>query len=63
LKNRQIKALELILNQSQRLNAKSYSNMFNVSQPTASRDLNDLVKRNLITKEKEGKTTYFKKIS
>lgn len=63
LKNRQIKALELILNQSQRLNAKSYSNMFNVSQPTASRDLNDLVKRNLITKEKEGKTTYFIKIS
>ena len=63
LKNRQIKALELILNQSQKLNAKSYSNMFNVSQPTASRDLNDMVQKNLITKEKEGKTTYFMKIS
>ena len=63
LKNRQIKALELILNKSKKLNAKIYSDIFNVSQPTASRDLNDMVKRNLITKEKEGKTTYFMKIS
>ena len=59
LKNRQIKALKLILNDSQKITAKLYSDMFNVSQPTASRDLNDLVKRNLITKEKKRKNSLF----
>jgi len=61
LKNRQIKALKLILNHDKSINADYYSKKFNVSKSTASRDLNDLVDKNLITKERHKKEVFFVK--
>lgn len=55
LNDRQIYALEYIINKNEKLTVNSYTQVFNVSRPTASRDLNKLVNLDLIKSRKNGK--------
>ena len=52
---RQIKVLTLIVNNKEVMTVKRYSNLFDVSRQTASRDLNQLLKTDLINKIKNSK--------
>ena len=55
LNKRQIKALSLIINNKEVMTVNRYSNLFNISRPSASRDLNQLLETNLINKIKNSK--------
>ena len=54
LNDRQISALEYIIN-NKKLTVNLYAQLFNISRPTASRDLNKLVNLGLIKSHKIGK--------
>ena len=53
LKDRQITALKMMLNNNYIFTTKKYIDKFKVSKSTAARDLNELVDKNLISKESD----------
>lgn len=55
LNNRQIKALKLIVNERKKLTNRQYRELFNISKPTATRDLTQLVKKNLTREDGKGR--------
>ena len=61
LKNRQIEALKLIINENKVINGDYYSKKYHVSKSTASRDLNDMANKKLITKKRSKKEVFFAK--
>ncbi len=56
LNRRQINALKLMVNERRKLTNRQYREMFNVSKPTATRDLTQLVKENLIREVGKGRS-------
>ncbi|MDR3223289.1 MAG: DUF4062 domain-containing protein [Methanobrevibacter sp.] len=59
LNDRQISALEYMINNNKELTANLYAKLFNISRPTASRDLNKLVNLDLIKRHFNGKFNEF----
>ncbi|PIP13894.1 MAG: hypothetical protein COX49_00850 [bacterium (Candidatus Stahlbacteria) CG23_combo_of_CG06-09_8_20_14_all_40_9] len=55
LNSRQIEALKLMVNEKRKLTNREYRKLFNVSKPTATRDLTQLVKENLIREIGKGR--------
>jgi len=55
LNSRQIEALKLMVNEKRKLTNREYRKLFNVSKPTATRDLTKLVKENLIREIGKGR--------
>lgn len=59
LNERQIEALRLMVNERKKLTNKEYCGLFNVSRQTATRDLSDLVDKNMILEKGKGRSTYY----
>jgi len=60
LKERQVKALELIYNENKKISRKEYAQKFNISIRSAQRDLRQLVKENFIVQEGLGRSVKYK---
>ena len=60
LNERQMKILNYLFNENQSITVKEYFEYFNISRTSANRELGELVKTNLIIKEKIKNTNYFK---
>lgn len=59
LNKRQIEALRLMVNENKRLTNKYYCGLFNVSRQTATRDLVDLVDKNMVSEKGKGRGAYY----
>jgi len=59
LNERQIEALRLMVNEKRKLTVEEYSNLFNVNERTTRRDLQKMVKNNLISKIGKTKGAFF----
>ena len=57
--DRQIEALEMMVNKKHVFTYKSYSKHFNLSRATSKRDLDELVQNKLISMTRLGKTNHF----
>lgn len=60
LNERQIEALRLMLNEGKKMTIKVYTNLFNISDKTAKRDMKKLVKTGFVAKIGYKKGAYFK---
>lgn len=60
LNKRQIEALKLMVNEKKKLTNKQYRELFEVSKVTAVRDLNRLVKEDLIVEEGKGRSLCYR---